>query len=62
MQDEATFLGVSSLPQPAVAGEVMNNVAAEDMVNDANYKLLRYVDVGTESAVDDFTVPRHEPG
>ncbi|KAF8817284.1 hypothetical protein BYT27DRAFT_7227904 [Phlegmacium glaucopus] len=62
LQDAATFFGVNPLPQPAVASELMNNVAAEDMVNDANYKLLRYMDLATnpvpaeESAVDDFAV------
>ena len=61
-QDAPTFFGVNPLPQPAVAGELLNNVAADDMVNDANYKLLRYMDLAMdpvpaqESAVDDFAV------
>ncbi|KIL59137.1 hypothetical protein M378DRAFT_275214 [Amanita muscaria Koide BX008] len=62
LQDAATFFGVDPLPQPAVAGELLNNVAADDMVDDANYKLLRYMDLAMnpvpaeEFAVDDFAV------
>ena len=60
LQDAVTFFGVNPLPQPVVAVELLNNVAADDMVNDANYKLLRYMDLAMEpvpseeSAVDDF--------
>jgi hypothetical protein len=52
VQPPATIFefGLSSPPQPFC--EVLNNVAAEDMVNDANYKLLRYMDpIPTESIV-----------
>jgi len=61
LQDAATFFGVNPLPKPAVAGKLLNNVTAEDMVDDANYKLLRYMDLAMhppegESAVDDFAV------
>ncbi|KIL56144.1 hypothetical protein M378DRAFT_540003 [Amanita muscaria Koide BX008] len=62
LQDAVTFFGVNPLPQPAVAGELLNNAAADDMVNDANYKLLRYMDLAMdpvpteESAVDDFAI------
>ena len=61
-QDAATFFGVKPLPQPAVAGELLKNVAADDMVNGANHKLLCYMDLAThpvpeeESAVVDFAV------
>ncbi|KAF8524621.1 hypothetical protein BU17DRAFT_42813 [Hysterangium stoloniferum] len=61
-QEAPTFFGVNPLPQPAVAGELLHNVAADDMVNDANYKLLRYMNLAMdpvfaeESAVDDFAV------
>jgi len=61
-QNAATFFGLNPLPQPAVAAEVLNNISADDMVNDANYKLLRYMDLAMdpvpaeESAVDDFAV------
>lgn len=48
LQDAATFFGVDPLPQPVVAGELLNNVAADDMVNDANYKLLRYMDLAMD--------------
>ncbi|KAI9566270.1 hypothetical protein HD554DRAFT_1212455 [Boletus coccyginus] len=46
-QDAATLFGVNPLPQPAVAAELLNNVAADDMANDANYKLIRYMDFAT---------------
>jgi hypothetical protein len=61
-QDAATFFGLDPLPQPTVAAELLNNVVADDMVNDANYKLLRYMDLAMdpvpdeESAVVDFVV------
>lgn len=61
-QDAPTFFGVNPLPQPAVAAELLDNIAANDMANDANYKLLRYMDLAMdpvpseESAVDDFAV------
>lgn len=61
-QDAPTFFGTDPLPRPAVADEILNNVAADDMNNDSNYKLLRYMDLamdpppGEESAVDDFAV------
>ena len=57
-----TFFGVKTLPRPAVAGELLNKVNANDMANDANYKLLRYMDLAMcrkpreESAVEDFAV------
>jgi hypothetical protein len=59
-QDAATFFGVKPLPQPAVARELLKNVAANDMKDDANYRLLRYADMaehsapGEDSAVVDF--------
>jgi hypothetical protein len=62
MQDAATFFGTNPLPQPEVANEVLNHVEADDMENDYNYKLLRYMDLAmdpvpaAESAVDDFAV------
>ncbi|KAH9081498.1 hypothetical protein EDB83DRAFT_2282911 [Lactarius deliciosus] len=62
-QDTTTFFGVNSLPQPAVPRELLKKVAANDMVNDTNYKLLHYMDlatdpdfVGQDSAVDGFAV------
>ena len=61
-QDATTFFGVKTLPQPAVAGELLNKVNANDMANDANYKLLRYMDLAMhrkpreESAVEDLAV------
>ena len=59
-QDAATFFGVNPLPQPAVAHELLNKVSANDMVEDANHKLLRYAVLagrpapGENSAVVDF--------
>ena len=59
-QDATTFFGINPLPRPAVADELLSNVAADDMANEENYKLLRYTDLATdpvpalESAVDDF--------
>ncbi|KAH9178554.1 hypothetical protein EDB89DRAFT_2239181 [Lactarius sanguifluus] len=59
-QDSATFFGVKTLPQPTVARELLDNLAAKDMENDANYKLLYYMDLANgpapreESAVVDF--------
>lgn len=61
-QDAATFFGVNPLPHPAVAGELLNHLTADEMVDDANYKVLRYMDLAmnrvpeSESAVDDFAV------
>ncbi|KAK0468586.1 hypothetical protein IW261DRAFT_1372952 [Armillaria novae-zelandiae] len=61
-QGAATFFGNNPLPQPTVAAEVLHNVAAEDMVDEGNYTLLRYMDLAMnpvpaqESAVDDFTI------
>ena len=61
-QNAATFFGVDPLPRPAVAAEVLNVVSADEMVNDVNYKLLRYMDLAMdpvpagESAVVDFAV------
>jgi hypothetical protein len=62
LQDAATFFGVD--PLPAIDGEILNNVAARDMINDSNYKLLtRYMDLTMDpvpaeesAAVDDFVV------
>ncbi|KAH9178552.1 hypothetical protein EDB89DRAFT_954969 [Lactarius sanguifluus] len=60
-QDSATFFGVKTLPQPTVARELLDNLAAKDMKNDAHYKLLYYMDLAgdpaprEESAVVDFT-------
>ncbi|KAN0133232.1 hypothetical protein V8E53_008956 [Lactarius tabidus] len=54
-QDAATFFGVNPLPQPAVAGELLNHLTADEMV-------LRYMDMAmnrvpeSESAVADFAV------
>ena len=62
LQDAATFFGVDPLPQPAVADELLNIYVADDMTLDANYKLLRYMDLAMnpvptqESAVNDFAV------
>ncbi|KAH8999051.1 hypothetical protein EDB92DRAFT_1832182 [Lactarius akahatsu] len=59
-QDSATFFGVKTLPQPTVARELLDNLAAKDMESDANYKLLYYMDLANnpapreESAVVDF--------
>ncbi|KAH8987409.1 hypothetical protein EDB86DRAFT_2188834 [Lactarius hatsudake] len=59
-QDSATFFGVKTLPRPTVARELLDNLAANDMKNDANYKLLYYMDLANcpapreESAVVDF--------
>ncbi|KAK0466984.1 uncharacterized protein EV420DRAFT_1260734, partial [Desarmillaria tabescens] len=61
-QDAIAFFGVNPLPHPAVADEVLHNLAATDMVDDNNYKLLRYMDFAMdpvpaqESAVDGFVV------
>jgi hypothetical protein len=61
-QDEATFFGVNPLPAPTVADEVLLRTDADDMQDDSNYKLLRYMDLAMdsvptqESAVDDFAV------
>jgi hypothetical protein len=61
-QDAATFFGVNPLPQPAVAGELLNHLTADEMVDEANYKVLRYMDMAmnrvpeSESAVADFAV------
>jgi hypothetical protein len=49
-QDAATFFIVNPLPQPAVADELLNNVAVDDTVNERNYKLLHYIDLKTDSA------------
>ena len=49
-QDAATFFSVNPLPQPAVADELLNNVAVDDTVNERNYKLLHYIDLKTNSA------------
>ena len=49
-QDAATFFSVNPLPQPAVADELLNNVAVDDTVNERNYKLLHYIDLKTDSA------------
>ncbi|KAH9081500.1 hypothetical protein EDB83DRAFT_550814 [Lactarius deliciosus] len=60
LQDSATFFGVKTLPRPTVARELLDNLAANDMENDANYKLLYYMDLANcpapreESAVVDF--------
>ena len=51
LQDAAIFFAVDPLPQPAVAVEVLNNVVADDMVNDANYKLLHYMDLAMDPAL-----------
>ena len=62
LQDATTFFGVDPLPQPAVADEPLNIDAADNMADDANYKLLRYMDLAMnpvptqESAVEDFAV------
>ncbi|KAJ2916085.1 hypothetical protein MD484_g4318, partial [Candolleomyces efflorescens] len=61
-QDAATFFGVDPLPAPAVANEVLTKPHADDMQDDSNYKLLRYMDLAMdpvpteESAVNDFAV------
>jgi hypothetical protein len=61
-QDAATFFGVDPLPQPAVAGELLNRLTADEMVDEANYKVLQYMDMAmnrvpeSESAVADFAV------
>jgi hypothetical protein len=61
-QDAATFFGVDPLPQPAVAGELLNRLTADEMVDEANYKVLQYMDMAmnrvpeSESAVTDFAV------
>jgi hypothetical protein len=61
-QDAATFFGVNPLPQAAVADELLAHDSADDMAQDTNYKLLRYMDLAMdpvpseESAVDDFAV------
>ncbi|KAG8218087.1 hypothetical protein J3R82DRAFT_3598 [Butyriboletus roseoflavus] len=55
------FFGVNPLPHSAVAAELLDNVAANHMVDEANYK-LHYMDLAThpvpseESAADDFAV------
>jgi hypothetical protein len=62
-QDAATFFDVDPLPRPAVADELLKNVAANDMTISDNYRLLRYMDLAMdpvipvptqESTVDDF--------
>ncbi|KAJ3842604.1 hypothetical protein F5878DRAFT_377726 [Lentinula raphanica] len=61
-QDAATFFEVDPLPQPTIDQEVLTTLDADNMAQDANYKLLRYMDLamnpvpGEESAVDDFVV------
>jgi hypothetical protein len=61
-QDATTFFGVIPLPRPDVADELLNNVDANRMAMEANYKLLRYAYLATcpvpsqESAVADFAV------
>jgi hypothetical protein len=61
-QDATTFFGVNTLPRPPVDEELLNNVAADDMENEKNYKLLRLAHLATspipslESAVDDYAV------
>jgi len=50
---------VNSLPQPAVANEILTKLNADDMTDDANYKFVRYMDLAMdsgESAVVDFAV------
>jgi hypothetical protein len=62
LQDAATFFGVNPLPPPVVGRELLTNDAAEDMGNEADYKLLRYMKLAMdatpaeESAVDNFAV------
>ncbi|PPQ92307.1 hypothetical protein CVT25_008598 [Psilocybe cyanescens] len=61
-QDATTFFGVNPLPAPAVADEVLIRHHADDMQDNSNYKLLRYMDLAIhpaaeqESAVDNFAV------
>lgn len=61
-QDAPAFFGIDPLPQPPVAAELLNNVEAEDMADERNYTLLRYMDLAMnpvpaqESAVDDFAI------
>jgi len=61
-QNAATFFGVNPLPAPTVADEVLTRINADDMQDDHNYKLLRYMDLAMDpvptegSAVVDFVV------
>ena len=61
-QDAATFFGVNPLPQPAVAGELLNHLTHHEMVDEQNYKLLQYMKLAmdpipkSESAVDQFAL------
>jgi hypothetical protein len=62
VQDAQTFFGIHPLPEPQVDAEVLHVTTADAMRNDANYHLLRYMDLAMnttpahESAVDDFAV------
>ena len=44
-QDASTFFGVDPLPQPAVSGELLNHLTVDEMVDEQNYKLLRYMEL-----------------
>lgn len=61
LQDAATFFGVNVQPSTTTVC-CCRTPAADDVVNDANYKFVRYVDLAMdpvpseESAVNDFAV------
>ena len=47
-QDAATFFGTNPLPQLAIAEEIFTSLNADDMTNDSNYKLVRYMDLAMD--------------
>ncbi|KAL6306112.1 hypothetical protein BKA93DRAFT_816502 [Sparassis latifolia] len=59
-QDATVFLGVPALPLPSVPQEVLTTASADDMADDRNFILVRYMDLAMnpkpaqESAVIDF--------
>lgn len=61
-QDAATFFDQPVSPQLALNQKLLTNLGAEEMVDEEDYKLVRYMDLamnpipGEESAVTDFAM------
>ena len=61
-QNAATFFGQPVLPQSTLNPEFLTNLTADEMVDDENYMLVRYINAATspipgeESAVVDFVM------
>jgi hypothetical protein len=61
-QNAATFFGQAALPPPPHHPDLLNNLTADEMTDEASYRVVQYIDLAMdqipdeESAVNDFVM------